>query len=55
MSKLDEVLRHLKGARKSGSQWAALCPAHDDSSPSLAISEGDDGRVLLHCHAGCDT
>lgn len=55
MSKLDEVLRHLKSARKSGSQWAALCPAHDDSSPSLAISEGDDGRVLLHCHAGCDT
>jgi putative DNA primase/helicase len=55
MSKLHEVLRLLKGIKQSGSQWAALCPAHDDSSPSLAISEGDDGRVLLHCHAGCDT
>ena len=55
MSKIHEVLRLLKGITQSGSQWAALCPAHDDSSPSLAISEGDDGRVLLHCHAGCDT
>jgi 5S rRNA maturation endonuclease (ribonuclease M5) len=31
----------------------AKCPAHDDSSPSLSVGEGDDGRVLLHCHAGC--
>jgi hypothetical protein len=28
------------------------CPAHDDSSPSLSISQGD-GKVVLHCHAGC--
>ncbi len=32
----------------------ACCPAHDDSNPSLSISRGDDGRILLHCHAGCD-
>lgn len=30
------------------------CPNHDDRNPSLSISEGDDGRVLMHCHAGCD-
>lgn len=30
------------------------CPAHDDSTSSLSLSEGADGRVLLHCHAGCD-
>lgn len=30
------------------------CPAHDDSTASLSVSEGADGRVLLHCHAGCD-
>ncbi len=34
---------------------SARCPAHDDSSPSLSISEGGDGRALLFCHAGCDT
>src|SRR5262249_51337398 len=25
----------------------------DDRVPSLSIKEGSDGRVLLHCHAGC--
>lgn len=33
------------------------CPtanhAHGDRSASLSISEGRDGRVLLHCFAGC--
>ena len=32
----------------------ALCPAHDDHSPSLSVSYRD-GRVALHCHAGCET
>ena len=29
--------------------------APKQSSASLAIREGDDGRALLHCHAQCDT
>jgi predicted transcriptional regulator len=33
--------------------WQARCPAHKDDSPSLSISEGKGGRILLHCHAGC--
>ena len=28
------------------------CVAHDDSSPSLAVKD-KDGKVLVHCHAGC--
>lgn len=43
------------GARRSGRGWIARCPAHEDRSPSLSISEGHDGRVLLHCFAGCST
>jgi 5S rRNA maturation endonuclease (ribonuclease M5) len=39
-----------KGCRE-GRQF--LCPAHDDHRPSLSVAEGDDGRVLLKCHAGC--
>ena len=35
--------------------WSACCPAHDDRNPSLSVTEGTDGRVLLHCHAGCST
>jgi len=37
-----------------GDAKAARCPAHDDSRASLSLSEGDDGRALLYCHAGCD-
>ena len=33
--------------------WCARCPAHDDRVPSLSVTAGPDGRVLLHCHAGC--
>lgn len=39
--------------RGSGSSFTAKCPAHEDSSPSLSVKRGDDGRVLVCCHAGC--
>lgn len=40
-------------ARKRGSSWMAQCPVHKDRNPSLAICE-KDGKILLHCHAGCE-
>lgn len=47
LSKLDKV-------RPSGDgKYMACCPAHSDSDPSLAIKETSDGRILLHCFAGC--
>jgi hypothetical protein len=56
---LDGVLERLRSAdcspTQSGSEWKARCPAHDDRNPSLSIKEGSDGRVLLHCFAGCST
>jgi len=42
------------GGRKVGVDWMAPCPAHDDRKPSLAIRDGDNGIVLVYCHAGCD-
>jgi len=46
------VVRALEdGGFRQGRQFR--CPAHDDHKPSLSVSEGDEGRVLLHCHAGC--
>lgn len=48
------VLERLEQVKRCGSGWTALCPAHDDSSPSLSVAEGVDGRVLLKCHAGCE-
>jgi len=32
----------------------ARCPVHDDREPSLSIRQGDNGKVLVRCHAGCD-
>ena len=34
-------------------RWQARCPAHDDKGPSLSVRELADGRVLVHCFAGC--
>jgi hypothetical protein len=34
-------------------KYTARCPAHQDRSPSLSVSEGRDGQALVHCFAGC--
>jgi hypothetical protein len=48
------LLSRLDGVRRTGAgRWLARCPAHDDRRPSLSVAELDDGRVLLHCFAGC--
>jgi P4 family phage/plasmid primase-like protien len=38
--------------KPSANGFVCHCPAHDDQTASLSISEGRDG-LLLHCHAGC--
>lgn len=54
---IDKVINALEARscnpRKRDDQWQALCPAHEDRRPSLSVREGDDGRVLFNCHAGC--
>jgi hypothetical protein len=50
--KFEAVLEKF-GARRVGDGWSARCPAHEDHSPSLSLAEGLDGRVLIHCFAGC--
>lgn len=49
------ILSRLKNVKQRRDGWIALCPAHSDKQPSLSISEAEDGKVLLHCHAGCRT
>jgi hypothetical protein len=53
MSAIDTVLDRLDSFKKSGTGFIAKCPAHDDRQASLSITEGTDGKVLLHCFAGC--
>ncbi len=50
---LQAALDVLEGVKKSGGGYSALCPAHDDTRPSLSISLGDGGRLLAHCFADC--
>ena len=55
MKPADRVVPLLHGVRRTGnSEWVAKCPAHDDRSPSMAVRETDDGRLLMHCFAGCE-
>lgn len=50
----DTLLSRLQRVRETEhGKWVACCPAHDDRSPSLSITELDDGRILVHCFAGC--
>ena len=48
-----EAIARALGGRKAGGCWMARCPAHDDREPSLSISVGDKGKMLIHCFAGC--
>ena len=55
MSALNTVLSRLDKVQRIGNdRYKALCPSHDDRSPSLAIKD-EDGRLLLHCFGGCET
>lgn len=51
---IDLALSKLDRAKAAGpGKWMARCPAHEDRTPSLSVSVGEDGRVLLNCFAGC--
>ena len=56
MSLLNDALSALErvtGYRpvKSGDEYKARCPCHEDKNPSLSVKM--NGRLLLHCFAGC--
>lgn len=52
----DTLLARLHNVRNSGANaWRADCPnGHTKSRGSLAITEGSDGTLLLHCFACSD-
>lgn len=50
----ESLISRLDKVKATGSgRWQAKCPAHADNGPSLSIRELDDGRILVHCFAGC--
>jgi hypothetical protein len=55
MQAIDKVLESLGDYSERGDEYRAKCPSHQgESDDSLAVREDDDGKVLLHCHTGCD-
>ena len=51
---VEILLSRLNRVKQTGrGRWVACCPAHDDKRPSLAITETDDGKVLVHDFGGC--
>lgn len=50
----SDVARALGGEQKAGGGWTAQCPCHEDKNPSLSISNGKDGKLLVKCRAGCE-
>lgn len=53
---IDRVLIRLDRVKNIGSnKWRARCPTHgSENNQTLSIADCD-GRVLLHCFAGCST
>ena len=47
-----EAITRALGGSWNGRAGVARCPAHEDRSPSLSLTDGADG-LLLHCFAGC--
>ena len=52
---VELLLSKLERVKERAGKFIALCPAHYDKNPSLSVAEGDDGRVLLNCFAGCSS
>lgn len=51
LSRLQEQTGHRPEQTANG--WQSRCPSHDDRKASLSIAEGQGGRVLVDCKAGC--
>ncbi|MHB8894153.1 MAG: AAA family ATPase [Candidatus Geothermincolia bacterium] len=54
--RITEALERCgSSVKQQGDQYIARCPAHSDRKASLSVKVGEDGKVLLKCHAGCET
>jgi hypothetical protein len=53
LADFEDVLDKLEVASRNGEKAMSFCPAHDDrTNPSLSL-KAENGKLLLHCFAGC--
>lgn len=56
-----ETITTALGGVRNGAGFLVHCPVpghgrgRGDRAPSLSIRDGDDGRLLVRCFAGCDS
>ncbi len=50
---IDALLHRLERVQRSGQGWRADCPTGHRARGTLSLAQGGDGRLLLHCFAGC--
>jgi hypothetical protein len=53
LADFENVLDRLDVASRNGEKAMCFCPTHEDrNNPSLSL-KAENGRLLLHCFAGC--
>ncbi|WP_136799693.1 DUF3987 domain-containing protein [Desulfosediminicola ganghwensis] len=55
MISAEQIGLALDGRLMPGGEWRCICPAHDDHNPSLDIKDGDTGKPIVICRAGCSS
>ena len=53
MNRAVAVAESLQARRVGSGRWMARCPRTRPIKASLSVREGREGRLLMHCFAGC--
>jgi hypothetical protein len=53
LADFQAVLDRLGVASRNGEKAMSFCPVHDDRSNASLSLKAENGRLLLHCFAGC--
>ena len=54
IQRFNKFIEKLQGKEeKSSYEYMALCPHHGDARLSLWVKLEENGRIAIHCHAGC--
>lgn len=49
-----EIIERVRFSKQLGEgKWVCTCPAHEDKSPSLRVTEQANGKITIKCWAGC--